>query len=101
MANRTGLLYWGTSLLLTCIVNYDMELVDTPVTFSINITGEATNMISNEIETNMFNAIFDPLLPKHDGSYECLSSIMPNSLTPFVNTVVNEASKPFLLQLTG
>ena len=99
--NRLGLLYWGTTLTLTCIVNYNTELVDTPVTFNINITGPVTNIVSTGSSTNVSFMAFEPLLPEHEGSYECLSSIIPSSQTPFVTTVMNESSKPLVLQLTG
>ena len=101
LTNRPNPLYWGTTLTLSCIMNYDTELVDTPVTFNINITGPVTNIISTDISTNVSNTVFEPLLPEHDGLYECLSSIIPSSQTPFVTTVMNDVSKPLILQLTG
>ena len=87
--------------MLTCIVNYNTELVDTPVTFNINITGPVTNMVSTGSSTNVSFMAFEPLLPEHDGIYECLSSSIPSSQTSFVTTVMNEPSKLLLLQLTG
>ena len=101
LTNRPEPLYWGTTLTLTCIVNYDKELVDTPVTFNINITGPVTNMVSTGTSTNVSIMPFEPLLPEHKGSYECLSSIIPSSQTPFINAVMNEPSKPMILELTG
>ena len=82
-------------------MNYDTELVDTPVSFNINITGPVTNIDSTGSSTNVSIMAFEPLLPEHEGSYECLSSIMPSSQTPFVDAVMNEASKPSILELTG
>ena len=82
-------------------MNYDTELVDTPVTFNINITGPVINRISTGSSTNVSIIAFEPLLPDHEGSYECLSSIMASSQTPFINAVMNDPSKPLILELTG
>ena len=71
------------------------------MTFNINITGPVTNMVSTGSSKNVSIMAFEPLLPEHDGPYECLSSIIPSSQTPFVNAVMNEASKPLILELTG
>ena len=101
LTNRPAPLYWSTTLTLTCIVNYDTELVNTPVSFNINITGPVTNMVSTGSSTNVSIMAFEPLLLEHEGSYECLSSIIPSSQTPFVNAVTNEPSKPLILELTG
>ena len=92
---------WSTTLTLTCIVNYDTGLVNTSVSFNINITGPVTNMVSTGSSTNVSIMAFEPLLLEHEGSYECLSSIIPSSQTPFVNAVTNEPSKPLILELTG
>ena len=99
--SRPGPLYWGTSLTLTCIVNYDTQLVDTPVSFYINITGSQTNSVTTNTTANVSTAIFNPLLPVHDGSYVCSSSISPSSESLFVLPSMSASSSLLDLVLTG
>ena len=99
--SRLGPLYWGTSLTLTCIVNYDTQLVDTPVSFYINITGPQTNSVTTNTTATVSTAIFNPLLPAHNGSYVCSSSISPSSESLFVLPSMSASSSLLELVLTG
>ena len=99
--SRPGPLYWGTSLTLTCIVNYDTPLVDTPVSFCINITGPQTNSVTTNTTANVSIATFNPLLPVHDGSYVCSFSISPSSESLFVLPSMSASSSLLDLVLTG
>ena len=99
--SRPGPLYWGTSLTLTCIVNYDTQLVDTPVSFYINITGPQTNSVTTNTTANVSTATFNLLLPVHDGSYVCSSSISPSSESLFVLPSMSTSSSLLELVLTG
>lgn len=75
--------------------------MDTPVSFNISITGPATDDIVNMTDMNMSNALLRPLLPVHNGTFTCLSAIVPRTNTEFVIPVRNAPSVPFQLQLTG
>ena len=99
--SRPGPLYWGTSLTLTCIVNYETQLVDTPVSFYINITGPQTNSVTINNTANVSTAIFNSLLPVHNGSYVCSSSISPSSKSLFVLPSMSLSSSLLELVLTG
>ncbi len=92
--------YWGTTLTLTCVVNYDTQLVDTPVSFNISITGPDTNAV-NVTNTNQSYVIFRPLLPIHNGTYNCISIIVSNSDSTFISPSRKSISSSFFLQLTG
>ncbi len=85
--------YWGTTLILTCVVNYDTQLVDTPVSFNISITGPA--------HINQSYIIFRPLLPIHNGTYTCISIIVSNSDSTFIFPSKKSLSSPLFIQLTG
>ena len=103
-SNRGAPHYWGTTLTLTCRVEYDSEVVDTAVAFNISITTDTTgNMaVSTNMSTNVGTVLFSPILPRDDGNaYLCLSSILPDSQTPFVISVINSPSEPFTFNLTG
>ena len=93
----------GTQLSLTCEVEYDREIVDTPVSFTIDINnGPGNTRVSTNVMDNVGTALFSPLLPSDDGSaYSCFSSILPVSETPFVKTVTNSLSDSITLTLTG
>ena len=99
--SRPGPLYWGTSLTLTCIVNYDTQLVDTPVSFYINIHGPQTNSVTTNTTANVSTSTFNPLLPVHNGSYVCSSSISPSSESLFVLPSTSASSSLLDLVLTG
>ena len=102
-SNRGAPLYWGTTLTLTCTVEYDTEIVDTAVAFNICITTDTCNKsVSTNMQTNVGTAQFSPLLPRDDGNiYYCLSSILPESQTSFVISVTNSPSEPVTFGLTG
>ena len=102
-SNRGAPHYWGTTLTLTCTVEYDSEVVDTAVAFNISITTNTSSMrVSTNVQTNVGTALFSPLLPRDDGNvYFCLSSILPESNTQFVNYVSNSLSDPVTINLTG
>ncbi len=91
--------YWGTTLTLTCVVNCDTQLVDTPVSFNISITGPDTNAV-NITNTNRSYVVFRPLLLIHNGTYTCISIIVSNSDT-FISPSRKSISSSFFLQLTG
>ncbi len=98
--NRDPPFYWGTTLTLTCVVNYDTQLVDVPVSFNISIIGPNTNAIYIT-SRNKSNTTFVPLLPIHNGTYTCLSYILPYSSSTFVTPSTTVVSTPLDLQLTG
>ncbi len=92
--------YWGTTLTLTCVVNYDTQLVDTPVSFNISITGPDTNAV-NITDTNRSYVIIRPLLPIHNGTYTCISITVSNCESTFIFPSRNRLSSPLFIQLTG
>ncbi len=92
--------YWGNALTLTCVVNYDTQLVDTPVSFNISITGPDTNA-ANITNTNQSYAIIRPLLPIHNGTYTCISIIVSRSNSTFITPSRESISNPIVLNLTG
>ena len=75
--------------------------MDTPVSFYINITGPQTNSVTTNTTANVSTAIFNPLLPVHDGSYVCSSSISPSSESLFVLPSTSTSSSLLDLVLTG
>ncbi len=97
--NRDPPFYLGTTLTLTCAVNYDTQLVDTPVSFNISITGPDTNAV-NITNTNQSYVIFRPLLPNHNGTYTCISNIVSNSDSTFISPCRKSRSSYLFLQLT-
>ena len=102
-SNRGAPYYWGTTLTLTCRVEYDSDVVDTAVVFNINITTTTSSMrVNTNVQTNVGTALFSPLLPRDDGNiYFCLSSILPDRESLFVISVLNSLSDPFTFNLTG
>ncbi len=92
--------YWGTTLTLTCAVNYDTQPVDTPVSFNINITGPDTNAV-NITNTNRSYVILRPLLPIHNGTYTCISITVSNCDSTFISPCRKSISSYLFLQLTG
>ena len=100
-SNRGAPHYWGTTLKLTCTVEYDSEIVDTAVVFNISITTDPSNMrVSTNVQTNVGTALFSPLLFSDDGNiYRCLSFILPVSQTPFVISAPNPLSDPIALSV--
>ena len=102
-SNRGPPYYWGTTLTLTCTVEYDSDVVDTAVVFNINITTTTSSMrVSTNVHTNVGIALFSPLLPRDDGNvYFCLSSILPDRESPFVISAPISPSRTFTFNLTG
>ncbi len=85
---------------VTCVVNYDTQLVDTPVSFNISITGPDTNAV-NITNTNQSYVIFRPLLPAHNRTYNCISIIVSNIDSTFISPSRQSILSSFFLQLTG
>ncbi len=92
--------YLGTALTLACAVNYDTQLVDTPVSFNISITGPDTNAV-NIINTNQSYVLFRPLLQIYNGTYTCISIIVSNRDSAFFSPSRKSISSSFFLRLTG
>ena len=101
--SRTVPHYVGTQLSLTCAVEYNREIVDTRVFFSIDINNDLNNTrVSTNVMGSVGTALFSPLLPSDDASaYSCFSSILPVRETLFVKTVANSPSDSITFTLTG
>ena len=89
IANVTGTLYAGTSLILSC--DYTLNIsVDTDITTSANWTINNTVLdISDDddddsISSDGVNLIFSPLNTTYTGIYTCILTITPSSQTPHV-----------------
>ena len=84
-------------------MEYDREIVDTDVSFSIDINNDLNNTrVSTNVMGNVGTALFSPLLPSDDASvYSCFSSILPVSETLFVKTVANSPSDNIIFTLKG
>ena len=84
IANVTGTVYAGTSLILSC--DYTLSIsVDTDITTSATWTINNTDISDDDsISSDGVNLIFSPLTTTYTGIYTCTLTITPSSQTPHV-----------------
>ena len=94
--NRTGVLYAGTPLTLTCSIQLN-PAVDTTVMVTRMWRGPASQVVSNSSHVTMSNIFnrstflyettieFGPLNTTDSGDYECEATVAPEPLSQFVN----------------
>ena len=88
LANVTGTVYAGTSLILSC--DYTLSIsVDTDITTSATWTINNTDFSDDDedddsISSDGVNLIFSPLTTTYTGIYTCTLTITPSSQTPHV-----------------
>ena len=94
--NRTGVLYAGTSLTLTCSIQLN-PAVDTTVMVTRMWSGPGSQGVSNSSRVTVSNLLkrstflykttieFDPLSATDSGNYECEATVTPDPQSQFVN----------------
>ena len=108
LPSRGDPLYVGTTLTLTCTVTVDRSLVDTDINIMLNFTNITNSMRINttvsQLNDSTFRGVaqFSFLLPSDDRTtYQCLSSFLPSSETPFVMRVSNPSSNQYIPTIQG
>ena len=93
--NRTGVLYAGTSLTLTCSIQLN-PAVDTTVMVTRMWSGPGSQGVSNSSRVTVSNLLkrsaflykttieFDPLSATDSGNYECEATVTPDPQSQFV-----------------
>ena len=106
--SRGDPLYVGTILTLTCTVNVDRSLVDTDINIMLNFANITNSMRINatvsQLNDSTFRGVaqFSFLLPSDNRTvYQCLSSFLPSSETPFVMMVSNPPSGEYIPTIQG
>ena len=94
--NRTGVLYSGTPLTLTCSIQLN-PAVDTPVMVTRMWRGPGSQVVSNSWRVTVSNLLkrstllyettieFVPLSTIDSGDYECEATVTPDPQSQFVN----------------
>jgi len=90
--NRSGILYAGTSLTLSCSIQLSSS-VDTNVNISHKWTGprsqEVTNTacitVSDLNSMNVTTVVFSPLNITDTGNYNCAALIIPDPESDYIN----------------
>ena len=93
--NRTGILYAGTPLTLTCSIQLN-PAVDTPVIVTRMWSGPGSQAVSNSSLVTVSNLLegsailykttiqFVPLTTTDSGNYECEATVTPDPQSQFV-----------------
>ena len=96
-SNRTGVLYAGTPLTLTCSIQLN-PAVDTTVMVTRTWSGPGSQVISNSSHVTVSDILkksafiytttieFDPLSATDSGDYECEATVTPDPQSQFVIT---------------
>ena len=82
IANVTGTVYAGTSLILSCDYTLSISDITTSATWTINNTDISDD--DDSISSDGVNLIFSPLTTTYTGIYTCILTISPSSQTPHV-----------------
>ena len=88
--NRTGVLYAGTPLILTCSIQLN-PAVDTTVMVTRMWSGPGSQAVSNSSHVTVLNLVgrsttiqFTPLSTTDTGNYECEATVTPDPQSQFV-----------------
>ena len=94
-SNRTGVLYAGTPLTLTCSIQLN-PAVDTTVMVTRMWRGPASQVVSNSSHVTVSNLVersallyettiqFSPLNTTDSGNYECEATVTPDPQSQFI-----------------
>ena len=87
IANVTGTVYAGTSLILSCDYTLSISVdtdITTSATWTINNTVLDISDDDDSISSDGVSLIFSPLTTTYTGIYTCILTITPSSQTPHV-----------------